>query len=216
MRGVTIILDGDEVHTGRDLDLVQEKKNISNPEIQSYLVEVPGRNGLLNLTKGLTGNTCYKNRSIELQYFGSGRRSELLNLQSMFNMYHGETVRIIDDDTPEYYYEGEATVNSVVNPNYITISLSINANPFMRAIHDNITTVELTEDEQEICIVNDGLPTTVRIVVEDNLKLMRGNQAYTLNKGTYELVDFELKRGANLITLSGSGEVSIIYKEERI
>ncbi len=216
MRGVTIILDGEEVHTGRDLDLVQEVKTIGNPEIQSYLVEVPGRNGLLNLTKGLTGNTCYKNRPIELQYFGSGRRPELLKLQSMFNMYHGETIRIIDDDTPEYYYEGEATVDSVVNPNYITISLSINANPFMRAIHDNITTVELTEDEQEICIVNDGLPTTVRIVVEDNLKLMRGNQAYTLNKGTYELVDFELKRGANLITLSGSGEVSIIYKEERI
>ena len=112
MRGITIIKDSNRIHTGDDLDLVQEVKEIDPPTIQSYFVEVPGRNGLLNLTKGLTGDVTYKNRSLKFQYLAIGKREDLLDIADLFNRYHGEIIKIIDDDTPDYYYEGEATVTT--------------------------------------------------------------------------------------------------------
>ena len=66
MRGVLITVGEESFHTGNDLDLVQETKEISNPSVQTYTVQVPGRDGLLNLTKSLTGRVCYNNRKIEL------------------------------------------------------------------------------------------------------------------------------------------------------
>ena len=98
MRGITIILNGESLHTGNDLDLVQEKKEIGKPTVQSYTVQVPGRNGLLNLTKALTGKVSYYNRTLSFQYFGSGSRAGLLELDAIMSRFHGETIRIIDDD----------------------------------------------------------------------------------------------------------------------
>ena len=88
MRGITIIKDSNRIHTGDDLDLVQEVKEIDPPTIQSYFVEVPGRNGLLNLTKGLTGDVTYKNRSLKFQYLAIGKIEDLLYIADLFNRYH--------------------------------------------------------------------------------------------------------------------------------
>ena len=213
MRGITIILNNERIHTGKDWDLVQEKKEIGNPEIQSYLVQVPGRNGLLNLTKGLTGNVCYNNRPLSFQYFGTGTNSELLELIDTVNRYHGETIQIIDDDTPDYYYEGECSIDIDRKPNYVTITLEVDANPFKVKNNQTVLTVNLTSDVQSISTVNKGVPVMPLFTVSNTATISKDNATVTLSAGTYEVNDIEVKRGANIFDVSGNGTLTITYRE---
>lgn len=216
LRGVTIISDGYRIHTGNDLDLVQEVKDIGNPAIQSYLVEIPGRNGLLNLTKGLSGKVCYKNREIQLKYIGEGNKTKQLEIVELLNHFHGDKVKLIDDDTPEYFYEGEMSIEPEFGYRYVSIKIKLNANPF-RVRTDYLTReVELSEEETEIAITNEGQPVTPTIIVTDQAQIALRGRSYRLGAGTYDLHDAELTTGVNKYTVSGSGKLIIKYKEARI
>lgn len=220
MRGITIILNGESVHTGNDLDLVQEVKTIGKPEIQSHTVEVPGRNGLLNLTKGLTGKVTYFNRELEFQYFGTGKRDRLLEIDAFMSRYHGQTIRIIDDDYPDWYYEGEASVETEINGNYITISLTVDAQPFRRKLAPTVESYDYsyleTGKAAEFHIRIDGVAVipTITVIAESAFN-KRGTQKVTLSPGTYTIETFELTPGDNTFYV-WYGIFTFEYQEEAI
>ena len=214
MRGVTIIKDDKPIHTGNDLDLVQTTKEINQPDIQSYLVEVPGRNGLLNLTKGLTGNITYKNRTIKLEYLATGKREDQLKKLDLFNTWHGDVITVIDDDTPDDYYIGEASVSHKWDGVLLTITLSINAEPFRKSLQPTVIAFTLNTTPREVVLYNGGITLTPTVEVSGDAKITQNNTTYNLSTGTYSAL--ELKTGQNLITLSGTGSVSISFEEARI
>ena len=215
MRGITIILNGESVHTGNDLGLVQEVKEIDKPDIQSYTVEVPGRNGLLNFTKGLTGKVVYSNRSMKFQYFGSGSRAELLRLDTVMSYYHGETVRIIDDDYPEHFYEGEISVESEFNGNYITITLTVDAQPFRPKINRTVYSQKIA-GKTTIILNNESIDAVPTITVTAETSIKVNGLSTTVSAGTYIAEDFTLHRGANTFEVSGTGEITFDYQEGAI
>ena len=215
MRGITIIKDNEKVHTGDDLDLVQTSKDIGMPDIQSYLVEVPGRNGLVNLTKGLTGEVTYQNRTLKFTYVGIGKREDLLEILDQFNNYHGETLEIIDDDTNDYYYTGEATVKSSWSNNILTLELDVNADPFRLALVADTIKTSLTLSGKDLVIANYGVTVAPVITVEDHATIKVGSNSYDFGAGTYQ-GDIKLKTGANTFVVSGSGALTITYREAKI
>lgn len=215
MRGITIIFNDSRIHTGDDLDLVQEKKSIGKPTIQTYTVQVPGRNGLLNLTKGLTGKVAYNNRPLSFQYFGTGDRERLLYLDALMSQYHGETIRIIDDDYPDHYYEGEVSVSTVFNYNYVTITLTVDAQPFRLKVKP--TVIERTISEETVIrLINESIPAVPVITVDATLTVTFNGVSQSLAAGTHTVEDFELKRGVNEFTVSGTGTISFEYQEGAI
>lgn len=216
MRGITIIKDSNRIHTGDDLDLIQEVKEIDPPTIQSYFVEVPGRNGLLNLTKGLTGDVTYKNRSLKFQYLAIGKREDLLDIADLFNRYHGEIIKIIDDDTPDYYYEGEASVTTSCDNTLLTISLEIDADPFRKNLEITTVSTTLNNDVKHIIINNQGVSVSPTIEVTKEVNIIINDNTYTLNAGKYTISKLELKTGSTVIQASGSGVLKIQYREARL
>lgn len=217
MRGITIILNNSWIHTGDDLDLVQEKKEIGKPTPQSFTVQVPGRNGLLNLTKGLTGKVTYNNRSLSFQYFGTGDRERLLYLDAYMSRFHGETIRIVDDDYPEHYYEGEASVETTFSAsgNYITIKLTVDAQPFRLKLEPTIFSRSVS-GVVNIRLYNESIPAIPEITLSAAMTIERGSVAYALEAGTYSIETFELERGVNDFVVSGEGMVTFKYQEGAI
>ena len=214
MRGIEIIRNGCSIHTGDDLDLVQTSKVIGVPEVQSYLVEVPGRNGLLNLTKGLTGEVAYKNRTLKMEYVSLDKKETQLEVLDTMNSYHGDFIRIIDDDTPDYYYEGECTVSSEWNGVVLTITLEIDAYPFRRALVPTTASVALTSSDITFVMRNDGRPVKPVVIVETSAVIIHDGSRYTLSPGRY--TGLTLQTGNNTITCSGSGTLTISFEEARI
>lgn len=216
MRGIEIIKDNFKIHTGDDLGLIQEVKDIGNPTPQSYLVEVPGRNGLVNLTKGLTGNVTYSNRSLKFQYLVSGTYKEVKETIDLFNSLHGEIFKVIDDDTPEYYYEGEATVTVTRKGILTTITLELNANPFRERLDLTNMTTALSTTDKTLVVNNYGVVVQPTIIVGNTAKIVYKGNTYTLSAGTYKISDVELKTGYNSFIVSGSGNLTIQFREAKI
>lgn len=217
MRGITIILNNAWIHTGDDLDLVQEKKEIGKPTPQSFTVQVPGRNGLLNLTKGLTGKVTYYNRPLSFQYFGTGDRERLLYLDAYMSRFHGETIRIVDDDYPGYYYEGEAQVETEFSKsgNYITIKLTVDAQPFRLKWDPTIVSRSISGDTK-IRLYNESIPAIPEIKVTSTMTINFGSVNVTLEAGTYSVESLELQRGVNDFLVTGTGVITIKYQEGAI
>ena len=217
MRGITIILNNAWIHTGDDLDLVQEKKEIGKPTPQSFTVQVPGRNGLLNLTKGLTGKVTYYNRPLSFQYFGTGDRERLLYLDAYMSRFHGETIRIIDDDYPGHYYEGEAKIETTFAPsgNYITIKLTVDAQPFRLKLNPTVYSRSVS-GTAEIRLYNESIQAIPEITLSAAMTVEFGSVGYTLEAGTYSIESFELQRGVNDFVVSGEGVITFKYQEGAI
>lgn len=215
MRGITIILNDEEIHTGDDLDLVQEKKDIGKPKVQTYTVQVPGRNGLLNLTKSLTGKVTYYNRSLSFQYFGTGDRDRLLELDTIMSRFHGQTIRIVDDDYPDYYYEGEASVSVVYNRNYITISLTVDAQPFRLKLSSTIFS-RTFDGSATLYVHNESIEVIPVITVTAETAITFNGTTVSLSAGSYTVETFELRKGVNIFNVYGTGTITFEYQEGAI
>ena len=170
---------------------------------------------MLNLTKGLTGKVVYSNRSMKFQYFGSGSRAELLRLDTVMSYYHGETVRIIDDDYPEHFYEGELSVESEFNGNYITITLTVDAQPFRLKTKRTVYKSDVGENI-EITLSNESIDAIPTITVTAETEIKFNGLITTVSAGTYIAEDFVLHRGDNVFTVSGTGEITFDYQEGAI
>lgn len=216
MRGITIILNDEELHTGNDLDLVQEIKSIGKPTVQSYTAQIPGRNGLLNLTKGLTGKVMYNNRPLSFQYFGTGSRALLLELDALMSRYHGETIKIIDDDYPNHYYEGEASVSTAFNSNYITITLSVDAQPFRLKLEQTTYSYEV-DGSATLVLENESVEAIPTVAIEGGeLTISFNGENVILSPGEYTVNAFALRKGMNTFEITGSGTITFTYQEGAI
>lgn len=84
---------------------------ISPPTPNTYMVQVPGRNGSLDLTETTMGMATYQDRKIELDFVCRGKRKNWNKIyQEILNAVHGQRCRITCSDDPEYYYDGRVTV----------------------------------------------------------------------------------------------------------
>jgi hypothetical protein len=215
MRGIAIIFNNERVHTGDDLDLVQEKKEIEKPEIQTFTAQVPGRDGLINLTRSLTGKVNYYNRPMSFQYFGTGTRKQLLDLDAYISRFHGQTIRIIDDDHPNHYYEGEATVKTVFNGNYITIILEVDAQPFRLKLSPTVYTREIS-GSATVYLNNENIEAIPIITTTGAIQVTFNGVTTSLSAGTYTIENFVLQSGVNTVKISGTATVTIQYQEGAI
>lgn len=219
LRGVKIKLNGVTKHTGVDFGMVQEVKTIGMPEVQSYKVEVPGRNGLVNLTSALTGKVNYKNRPIHLEYFRDGLRYQRANLKNQLSVYHGQTVEIHDDDLITHHYIGECSISYEDYPAYMRVIIDIDAYPFQIKNSASSQAISLTDTPRIITVPNYGniaVVPTITVPENANAVIVQNDKTYQLSPGDYTIPDLILEPGNNSFTFSGSGTIYVKRLEEMI
>lgn len=84
---------------------------VSTPEPRTNMVEIPGRNGLLDLTGNL-GPVTYGQRSVWFAAMMVDTPRRLTQRYSaILNKYHGQRCKLVLDDEPDYYYDGRCAVS---------------------------------------------------------------------------------------------------------
>mgnify|MGYP003299650837 CR=1 FL=1 len=213
MRGVYF---GD-YHTVIDWGLILSAKTIDPPTPKIVSINIDGRDGTLDLSRALTGEMKYNNRSASFTFLvtegSQSERSELI--QTIINEIHGRRLQIIEPDYPEYYLIGECTVNSVTNNKaYGSFTVSVDCEPYYYRNNENVRTISLTNTPTEIVLTNSGrLIVTPTIQVNGSVDLVYGNTSVSLSGGTYKLTSLLLNPGATVIKVSGSGTVVFAYRE---
>lgn len=100
-------------HTFNDWGLLPKSRPvISPPTPKTLYVDIPGADGLLDLTQALTQDVKYENRTITFEYTVLDARNRWSNIYSdILDYLHGQSMKIILDEDPTYYYMGRLHVN---------------------------------------------------------------------------------------------------------
>lgn len=212
MRGILI---NDLVHTGNDLDLVMTAKNLPAPKLQSQKIEIPGRNGVLDMSEFLTGEPTYDNRTLTFSFFGNGSRDHVLNLISALLSYHGQYLTITIDDYPDWYYEGRAEITYSDKYHYVEFELVVDAQPFRQKIDKKVYTFSGITN-YTITLENEGVSVLPTIEVTGETTIVSGGKTYNLSAGKYEPDQLLIPNGLTDWRVTTNGKITISYREAKI
>lgn len=202
-------------HSFDDFKLKMLSFEVSDPEVQEQLQEVPGRNGVLDLSESLTGEPTYKNRAIVAEFDMEEADPETAKqkLKDIRNCIHGKYLKIIDDTEPEYYYEGRVKV-SCKRKNYLfyLVTVTVDAQPY-KLKHEKTTVIAKIDGEAVVVCQNERRSYVPTIISDAEMNLVFNDSSYSIGAGTYILPDMKFIQGDNIITCTGTGTITFTYRE---
>ena len=132
-----------KLNTYEDLYLVPTSRPVINPPtVKTKQIEVPGANGVIDLTESLTPYPVYNNRqgSIEFAVLNDKMNWQVLYSKIM-NLLHGRRAKMILEDDLGWYYEGRWAVNNWTSNNdgtWSNVTLDYDLYPYKLDVNTSI------------------------------------------------------------------------------
>lgn len=82
------------------------------PEPKTYTVDIPGGNGVIDLTEALTGDVAYKQRNQTMEFACEDGGNWMERLRGVYSMLHGRALDYELSFDPGYTYHGRFSVSS--------------------------------------------------------------------------------------------------------
>ena len=94
-----------EKHSYRDFGLILSSKKISPPKPQTKYVDIPMRDGSIDLTEAVSDEVKFKDRTITLKFTVIDPMNTWASKVSAIQNYlHGKRMKIVFDDDCAFYY----------------------------------------------------------------------------------------------------------------
>ena len=126
-----------EKNTWDDWRLAPSSRPVFNPPAQKVkTLDVPGGDGLIDLSQALTGYPVYQNRTGSFEFYVMNDfKPWQIAYSDIMDYLHGQTMRAILEDDPEYFYEGRFTVNAwKSDKDYSKIVIDYSVGPYKWSI----------------------------------------------------------------------------------
>lgn len=103
-----------EKNSWDDWRLVPASRPVFNPPAQkTKTLEIPGGDGVIDLSQALTGYPVYQNRTGSFEFIVMNDfKPWHMAYSDIMDYLHGQAMRAVLEDDPEYFYEGRFTVNT--------------------------------------------------------------------------------------------------------
>lgn len=193
---------------------------LSAPEYQSNMVEVPGRDGSLDLSTALTdGEPRYKSRTLTATFETSEgtREARKERLDTMVNWLDGWRMDIYLPDDTTHYITGRVHVAVEYNDlAHGAATVTAVCDPWRYSETETVVTLTAGSEAQTASLVNSGRRSqapTLTVDSDSQVTLVYGSYSWALGSGVYILPDLILRQGSNSLTYSGEGTVEIRYRE---
>ena len=205
---------GDE-HTLRDWDAVITNSDaIGMPEVNTVLLEIPGRSGRLDLSEVLTGDVSYSNRDIRLKLAArTSREKWTQTCLHIFNKYHGRVVRVTFDEDPGHYYVGRASVSEPQRLGAAgKLTIVIDAEPFRYEQEEYQVT--FTGITTAVCatVENLRMPVCPTVTVPAAGRLFHDDKVYELEAGTQTVPGLVLHPFENEVSVTGTDSITFTFR----
>lgn len=131
----------DKANTWDDWHLIPyPRPHVAPPQPNFKTVEIPGMNGIVNLSKVLTGYTTYKNRTGQWDFYVDNDHWPWATAYSAIMMFvHGKLMKCTLEDDPDYYYYGTLAVdNWSSDKTHSRISIKYNFYPYKKDIYTSL------------------------------------------------------------------------------
>lgn len=155
MNGVWI---GDK-HTEKDWGLICTGFSIGAPAPKVLNVDVPGRDGALDLTESLTGQAVFENRQLQFTFVHKDTEMEDWHQKywDIMEACHGKCCRIVMDTDPDWYYVGRITCNQKREDQmHSTLEINCDCEPFKYKVDETRVTASCDASGTEVVLTNNG------------------------------------------------------------
>ena len=227
-------------HSYRDWGLLLKSRPvISPPSPKTVYVDIPGSDGVIDLTESLTGDVKFDNRTIKCEFVVLDARNRWSDIYSEIMDYlHGQRMRVRLDEDPTYYYEGRLQVNEWKSDKVTSIiTIEGDVEPYKMEMFSSLEDWEWDSFNFETGIIRDykeirveeSLTFTIEgrrksvvpsfTVVSDDgsgLQVRFNGTTYDLPDGTSRVLNIVIKNGTNTLYFTGNGTVSIDYRGGRL
>ena len=184
------------------------------PEPQTNFVEIPGRDGALDLSEAF-GTVRYADRIIPLTLYA---RAPFDTLISAFAAdVHGRRMNVIFDRDPTYYYDARVTVEDVErHAGYCELSLECRAKPYKLEHFETAITV-LPTGSATVTLTNTRMPVVPTIAVSAEMTLVFAiagvSYSISLAAGSHVMPSLVLTEGDTEIGITGTGRITFTYRK---
>lgn len=221
--GATIKIEGTNTsyHTYTNWGLYITNTNcIGNPEQYTKYVEVPGRDGLVDLSEAISGRQVYKKREIKINLAGPKNKTTWAStISTIRNAINGKICQITFDDDTLYYWRGRVEIkdfSSALNLGKFTISIP-NADPYKYSVTETTVGPTTISGSGNVTITKGNMPACPNIVVSDktstNFTVTYGGVAYNLTVGDNRIPSIMVGGPENVtLAFAGSAKVSVVYR----
>lgn len=213
-----VFFDGKDTYT--EYGLLLASKSISLPEVRTNMIDVPGRDGLLDASEVLAGEVTYKNRTIKLKLTGvdtvSGKTWPA-TISDFCNKVHGKRVKVTFPEDTTHYYSGRCFVGQVdLVKMRQTIPVTVDCDPWK--YKNAPTTVTGTVPESgtlSLTLANERRPVVPAVEVSAAATITFGGKDIAVGAGTHRSLDIRLVAGSNTlaVTAAAGTTVSVTYQE---
>ena len=132
-----LIVDGVDLSSRYSLILV-DGYSLEPPEPKTYTVDIPGGDGVIDLTETLLGDTAYKNRTMEFDFYRVDLEDAIdfeRVMTEVKRFLHGKSFDFKITMDPDYTYHGRFTVSAPTHSGYSDgivgkFKITIDADPF--------------------------------------------------------------------------------------
>ncbi len=197
-----------------DYGLIVAPYAIPMPEPQTNFVEIPGRDGALDLSEAF-GTVRYADRIIPLTLFVHAPFDALIS--ALAADVHGRRMNVIFDRDPTYYYDARITIEDVErHAGYCELSLECRAKPY-KLEHFETTITVLPTGTASVTLANTRMPVVPSITVSAEMALTftLSGKDHTINlaTGTHIIPSLVLAEGETVIGITGTGRITFTYRK---
>ena len=197
-----------------DYGLIVAPYAIPMPEPQTNFVEIPGRDGALDLSEAF-GTVRYADRIIPLTLYARAPFDALIS--AFAADVHGRRMNVIFDRDPTYYYDARITLEDVEkHAGYCELSLKCHAKPY-KLEHFETTVTILPDGTATATLSNTRMPVVPTITVSAAMALTFtiAGVVYTINlsAGTHVVPSLVLLEGDTEVEITGTGSITFTYRK---
>lgn len=217
-------------NTWDDWHLIPTTRPLFNPpSVKTNMIDIPGGDGVLDLTTALTGRPTYNNRTGSWTFIVQNGFKDWATLYSEIMAYlHGQKLRAVLEDDPSYFYEGRFSVNQwKSDKDWSQIVIDYNVGPYKNGI-TNIGSDWLWDPFSfETGVIrnykNLSVLTTLTVVVigdtadlvpviiasESGMTVTYEGTTYNLERGANTIPGIVIHSGTNTLVFTGPGIITI-------
>lgn len=189
--------------------------DMSIPSVRTNYVQIPGRNGDLDLTE-IDGSLYYEDVEFTIILQKLCRTSEQVfeSVRIVANLFSGQRIKIfLNDDT--YYYDARVDVGKFSKEGLLLMcEVSAKAFPFRLQSAPTVVEAVLTSEEQTLNLSNGTMQVVPSISASAGATITFENATYSVSAGTGIIIpNMVLHSGNNVVKVSGSGTISFTYTQ---
>ena len=111
---------------------LQTQPTFTMPPVKTKTLDGPAMSGLIDLTTAITGYPVMGQREGSFQFAAKARQAEWqMLISTLAGILHGQTLRVVLDDDPGWYYEGRFALNvGECSPRHAIVTIDYSVGPY--------------------------------------------------------------------------------------